>query len=530
MSHGDPYVVVGAGPAAAAAAKALVAQQRPVIVLDTGLTLEPEREAARRRMADAMPASWSAADIELTRYTADGSSGAGYKRLFGSDLAFRDDAVLELSADGIGARPSYAIGGLSNVWGAGVLPYAERDLEGWPLRVSELNDAYGAVFDFVPYAAEEDELCERYPLVSTPDGPLLRSDAGEALLARLRRHKRALGAAGLVFGASRLAVRVGHPAPANGCVYCRHCLDGCPYDHIYNAAQTIAQMRREQVIDYRPGLHVDRVRESDAEVVVEATPISGGPTVTFTAPRVFIGAGAVSSTVIMQRSSLLAERVEILDSQALYLPFLWMGRTGDTGREPGHTLSQAFVVLDDPTVCANSVYVSMYTYNDGLSERARAAHPRISAMLGPALEWITRRLVVGICFFHSGDSHRIGIECSPHGRSVSLSPVVNPATAGVLRRFQSALVRRLAPRGLVPLWPVAEVAPPGGGYHYGGSVPMRSRPQSGEADTLGRPVPSRRIHAVDAACFPTIPGGAVTYPAMANAYRIATAAAQLDES
>ncbi len=53
---------------------------------------------------------------------------------------------------------------------------------------------------------------------------------------------------------------------------------------------------------------------------------------------------------------------------------------------------------------------------------------------------------------------------------------------------------------------------------------MRTRPRVGEADTLGRPLPARRIHVVDSSCFPSIPSGTITLPAMANAYRIATSA------
>jgi choline dehydrogenase-like flavoprotein len=525
MSDTGPYIVVGAGPAGAAAATALTAAGRRVVVLDAGLALEPEREAARRRMAQTVPALWSPADVALTRFSAQGASGAGYKQLFGSDLAFRDDGVLELRAPaGVRARPSYALGGLSNVWGAGVLPYAERDLSGWPITAGELSDPYRAVFKFVPYAAEEDELATRYPLHAVPDGPLLRSHAAEQLLARLRRHGAALEGAGYHFGASRLAVRVGHPAPSNGCCYCAHCLDGCPYGHIYNAADTIAALRDAGLIDYRPGLHVDRVTERDGEVTVEATAFGGEPGASFRAPRAFLAAGALSSTVILQRSGFLPERTGILDSQTLYLPFIWIGRTGRTGREPGHTLAQTFLVLEDPAVCAHPVHISLYTYNDGLTERARATHPRLASLLGPALDGITRRLVVGICFLHSDDSHGIASSVSQASRSVSLEAVLNPATSATLARLQRALRRSLGAIGLIPLTPLAERAPPGGGFHFGGSVPMRVRPGVGEADTLGRPHPARRIHVVDSSCFPTIPSGTITLPAMANAYRIASAA------
>ena len=318
MNDSRPYLVVGAGPAGAAAAMALTAAGRRVLVLDAGLTLEPEHEAARRRMAANAPALWSSADVALTRFSAKGAGGAGYKQLFGSDVAFRDDGALELrSGPGVGARPSYALGGLSNVWGAGILPYAEHDLSGWPITWQELADPYRAVLKFVPYAAEDDELARRYPLLADPDGPLLRSHVGEQLLARFRAHAAALTGAGYDFGASRLAVRVGHPAPSRGCCYCGHCLDGCPYGHIYNAADTIAALRDGGLIDYRPGWHVERLTERDGEVIVEASGLRDGAGASFRAARAFVAAGALSSTVILQRSGFLPERTAILDSQTL---------------------------------------------------------------------------------------------------------------------------------------------------------------------------------------------------------------------
>ena len=406
-----------------------------------------------------------------------------------------------------------------------VLPYTDQDVAGWPLSAGDLAPGYRAALELLPFAGEDDELARRYPLYGPPDGPLLRTRAGEELLGRLRRHRDSLNAAGYRFGAPRLAVRVGHPAPWNGCVYCGHCLDGCPYGHIYNAAQTISALTREGAIDYRPGLHVDRVVEGEGEVRVDATALADGAGVTIRGERAFLAAGAISSTVILQRSGLLPDRAEILDSQALYVPFAWAGRVGRTGREAGHTLAQVTMVLDDQQVASNPVHLTFYTYSGGVAERARDAHPHISRLLGPALEGLTRRLLVAICFFHSDDSDRVLSLWDRSSDSGRLEPAINDGRPATIRRFTRALRRSLAPIGIVPLTPFAEQAPPGGGYHYGGSAPMRGDGAFGTTDTLGRPGGTSRIHVVDSSCFPSVPGGAITFTAMANAHRIASTVA-----
>ncbi len=241
----------------------------------------------------------------------------------------------------------------------------------------------------MPYAAEEDELAARYPLHARPRrtapcAPRSPSSCSPACAPRAGARRRRLSLRRLAPGRPRRAPRAGDTAAATAAT-------------ASTAARTVTsttpptRSRRcatAGLIDYRPGLHVERIARTDGEVTVEASALDGGPGSQLQRrARLPRGGRAVEHRDPAALGAPCRERTAILDSQTLYLPFLWLGRVpARTGREPGHTLAQAFLVLENPAVCAHSVHISLYTYNDGLSDRARATQPRLASLLGPALE------------------------------------------------------------------------------------------------------------------------------------------------
>ena len=62
-----------------------------------------------------------------------------------------------------------------------------------------------------------------------------------------------------------------------------------------------------------------------------------------------------------------------------------------------------------------------------------------------------------------------------------------------------------------------------GGYHVGGTLPMKIIPEK-DTDTnlLGIPKGWSRIHVIDSSTFPSLPGTTIGLLAMANAARIAS--------
>lgn len=514
-------VVIGSGPTGVAAAKALVEAGREVTLIDAGRELEPERMRVFSALAEREPAQWSAGDAERVRGTFPvGIKSVGLKPAYGSLFPYAlDDADLSVVNEAAETLASLARGGLSNAWGASMLPFRASDIGDWPVSVEDLEPHYEAVLRFVPLAGEHDELDAMFPLYTKPR-PLPRCAQTEMVIARLRRNAAALRERGFSFGGSRLAV-VAAPEDRRHCRDAGLCLYGCPYGSIYNSAQTLAQLIDDGAVDYRPGLYVDRLSEQGEEVRIDFHAL-GRPHVrsAMRASRAFVACGCISSTRLMLESIGRSPTVHrLVDSQYFVVPLV-TPRAAPVGvATQGNTLAQVFLELVDRNVCAHTVHLQIYTFNDLMLAAIAARLPLRQATLERALQPLLGRLLVAQGYLHSCESPGIALHVEP-GR---VRLVGERRAVGVSR-----VVRRVARAGhLLGMFPIpglVQLGAPGKSNHVGGSFPMRRGPGELESDVLGRLAGFERVHIVDASVFPSIPATTVTLTAMANAHRIATAA------
>jgi choline dehydrogenase-like flavoprotein len=522
-------VVIGSGPAGVAAAQALCDAGLHVTVLDAGDRIEPGRMELFDTLARTEPNRWppdlprrarSAFPVDVKHVPR--------KPAYGSLFLYADaDPDLPLACKNADVLSSLAYGGLSNAWGASMLPFRQPDIEDWPISLADLKPHYEAVLRFVPIAAERDELSEILPLYTDAPGPLRRNQQAKMILDHMRRHAPALKAAGFTFGASRLAVAAAAEDPR----HCRHsgmCLYGCPYRSVYNAAHTLDALVREGKVDYRGGIYVDRLTEAGEWVVIDfherRCPTATGR---LRAARVFVACGTISSTRIMLESMGRARLTRRLrDSLYFTLPMATSRAAPVSVETQGNTLAQVFVEFEDTRICEHMAHLQIYGYNDIMLSALAKRLPLGPSRIERGLRSVLGRLVFIQGFLHSTDSPGLTVACD--GGRVRV--VGDEMAVGAVRARR--LVRRLAAcgrlLGMVPVPGLLHVEPPGKSNHLGGSLPMRRRPGELETDTLGRVPAWERVHVVDASVFPSFPATTVTISIMANAHRIATAAATLE--
>ncbi len=520
-------LVVGSGPAGVACAHALLAGGSEVCLVDAGLTLEPERAAIVERLGMEPPTAWDTQEVARIRDGMDQAQTAVVlKRAFGSDFPYRHaDEEFGLTYDGVALRPSLACGGLSNVWGAAMLPYRAEDLAGWPVSVEDLAPHYRAVLGFTGLAGQQDDLAHLFPLYHPHPIALPMSHQSQLLWARMKKHRERLRAVGLHFGASRLAVRAAPASGGPGCIRCGMCMYGCPYGFIYNSANTLADLMKNPRFRYESGIIVDRVSESASDALLEGRRLGTGEPWSARSTRVFLAAGVIPTTQLLLSSRALYNRpVWIRDSQYFLFPLIAPVGVPGIHREPLHTLSQIFLEILDPKVSPHTVHLQLYSYSDLIAGGIRLA-------LGPlGRPWLVRQLaartIIVQGYLHSEHSSRIRmvLEKGAATDRARLTAELNPTTPTMVTRVLRKLLGAAWRLGMAPGFSQLQFTQPGRGYHNGGSLPMRVQPGELETDMLGRPHGWRRVHAVDATVLPSIPATTITLSAMANAHRIATAA------
>jgi len=415
-----------------------------------------------------------------------------------------------------------------------MMPYVEGDMHDWPFGRDTLSEHYTAVLDLIGLAGEEDDLAELFPLFTQNLTRLELSGQSRQLLASMTRHRDTLKRAGVIFGRSRLAVRGNGRTVGDGCVYCRLCLSGCPWDLIYTAAHTVAQLQKNQMFSYEPNVVVTTAHEACDRVEIRGHRLGSSEPLAWHADRVFLAAGTIPTTQIMLRSlDAYDQTVYLKDSQYFLVPML-ARRTRGAGTERSFGLSQLFIEMIDPVGVERSTHVQLYSNSDIISAAVAKAFGPLRSPLGGLVRSLQERALVAQGFLHSDYSSRISVRLrrseSGGWAGLELKGETNRDAAAAVRTVVRKMMRLTREIGAVPLRPLLTIAEPGRSFHSGGSFPMRANPRRMDTDVLGRVGGWSRIHAADATVFPSIPATTITLTAMANAHRIGQAAARLDRS
>lgn len=520
-------VVIGSGHAGTAAARELVRLGFRPIVVDVGREADRSPGHAARRCVEGPPLHDPSTP---DRAVASGppADQVPWSLRFGSPHAYApddDEQLPTVRADPRAPVASLARGGLSNVWSGAVLPAHDADMAGWPITRADLAPHYRRVLDAVDLCGDEGPLDAEFPIFRSDVGRLPLPPNAQRALDRLQAAAPRVQGRSVLTGSARLAIRADREGLST-CRSCDRCHDVCAHGAIDAAGPHLDRLAAAGSVDYRPGLVVRSVEETEDHVVVHCQREGGGRE-EVRASRVFVAAGAIGSTrIVLESLGLWDTPLRLATTQGFLMPVL-AGRSGQA-EPPALAVPSFFVELRvDPS--PHWVHVQVAPPKPlvvgGMLRRALGRH------LGDhALRWSTAHLLVAMCSLDSSAAgHHLLTLSRPDRGGPPLLRIDTVASAGFparARRVGREIHRAFRQAGMVALPPWGPLAPSEPySWHVGSTLPMRARPvEAWDTDVLGRPRGFARTHVVDAAVLPSVPATSVTLPSMANATRIVNAA------
>ncbi|MGC1237741.1 MAG: hypothetical protein WA860_03015, partial [Acidimicrobiales bacterium] len=382
-----------------------------------------------------------------------------------------------------------------------------------------------AILGAIPYAAEDDDLSEYFPLwgPAKPLPPL--SENAKRILDAYERHRVEVRRRGVLLGRARLALQ------SDRCVSCGLCMTGCPYSFVYSASQTFDDLVRDGRIEYTSGHVALRVGEEDGRPFVNARSLESGRVDTFFADKVLLACGALGTTrLVAQSLRLWSTRIHIRESAQFLAPLVSLRGVKRLTQDGTFTLNQFNILLPFDEVGHDLVEIHGYPYNQAIDDALPGVLRR------PELRFlrsqILKHLTVGIGYLPSWWSPGFNVIVAPPESDNALAGLtIAPSGSSSLAEAKvREVVRRLARSarylGWAPVGPQFVLSAPGKSYHFGGSFPHAASPTDLESDVEGRLNAWRHIHLVDASVFPTVPVTTFTLSIMANAHRIARGIAE----
>ena len=434
-----------------------------------------------------------------------------FKTRLGQDYVYRrfsDNPKITLEE--IRLPTSFAYGGLSNVWGATMLPFSHADITSWPDFMKVLDQFYHKVASNVPISQHSWKKSKFYKRYSNREGMYLSKNITQIL-------ERGLDAQiEMEISPMPLAVRTANFLD-NGCVYCNQCLKGCPSDYIWRSTHAFDSILKSENVKYISGARVLSVSKSYNKLDIEYQNSSKEIQTIGNFDHIFLGAGPIESFRISSTSGLVEKKTTSKDSNTFLIPFINLARQSEEYSN-GYSLSQAYLRCNSSY--GNLIHTQFYVYSDALLDKAIFDNSLLKLFPRKFLRFFLKRMMFGIAYLSSSESIGLDFQLGTEGEvhvSASSNPDIN--LRSLSRKNQILNFGVLRYLHLIPIIPLIRRLDPGAGAHFGCWAPAGSK-----TDSLGRLNSDWNLHIIDSSVLPTIPPGPLTFTVMANACRIASEA------
>jgi choline dehydrogenase-like flavoprotein len=423
-----------------------------------------------------------------------------------------------IDESGFCAIQSFAMGGLANAWGAGLYRFDRADLDGFPIGTGDLDPYFDKLTAAIGISGADDDLAPCFGSTKDLLPPIRLSHNIESLYRAYRRKRPRLPAA-FQLGRARIAALT-RPFDGRPPVEYDNFEFWQEHPSLYSPRSTLEKLIAEGRVHYRRDTLVQSFAEGDAGVTVHAVDPTTGARLQFECGVLLVAAGVINtSKIVLQSFDDYETRLPLLENPAIQIPFVLprsIGRALDT---TAFGLVQLNLIWDSQAYGARC-QGSLMEITSPLRAEFFASLPYAARANLSLMRHLLPSMVVMQVYLPGDAQHPHRLRLQENGR-LRIDGHPSPfdlRKAGPLLRFMRAL-GAWTHRALVVSVPM------GHAIHYAGTLPMRRDPGRYECGPDGLLCPLRRVYVADSASLTRLPAKNMSFGMMANAMRVAAAAA-----
>ena len=501
-------LIIGSGPLGITAANKILDMGLTCTLVDGGNDLPNYKMNQIELLRNKDYRVWTDNDIKvydsLNSYDSRLKSHVGSKLHFGSSYPYSDISALTSDDYKINSNikvlTTLAAGGLGNVWGSICFPYTEIDY----LKFREQIRVEDFLFlrNFLPLSGKIDNLNKIYPTYGTLEKPVKLSNLSDSLNL-LYDKKEWFKSRNIMGGLPRVAVET---KGLRACQSCGLCATGCPWNSIWTPKISLEALSTNKSFDYRTNFIVSSIAKINDNIVVTDANQN-----IIIAKRVFLAAGALSTSVILSKSELIPSKVYLSDTQLTIIPCLAFHKKQS---EENFVLSQFILNIPNDNR-STEFFVQITGFNPDLVRRIRAFVKVTRFIPRKILNLVFKFVGIAMVFQDNSKSGKIVIENDKN--IINLYEDRNSLVSLFRIPHFTSLLKSLITLKLLPIpffWQQVSV---GESYHIGS---LHAGDNSLLVETDGKISKDIDLYIIDSCALDYIAPGPVTYSAMANAVRI----------
>jgi choline dehydrogenase-like flavoprotein len=525
-------IIVGSGPGGANAAVPLVEKGLKVVLLDVG---EEDTRYAKLIPPESFR-SIRENDTQQHRYLlGDNFEGIPFGKVgLGAQLTPPRQYVMTSAACQMQTElstfqlsESLALSGLGAAWGAGVFPFSDKELAGWPISRADLEPHYAAVASRIGTTGGNDDLSELIGEFTTMPPVEIDSNA-EAVLDRYTSRRDTFTSEGFFLGRTPLAICT-EPLRGRGPHKYLDMEFWADADRsVYRPRFTIEELRTRPNFSYEGKRFVRSFTESTEGVEVAAENTESGARETYRARALVLAGGTTSSARIVLRSlGRYGQPVQLLCNPYTYVPAVNLTMIGRAARDRRHSLAQ-LTGLYAPTGREHGMVVTqMYSYRSLMTFKLLKEAPIAYREALRMMQLLTSAFaILGI---HHEDTPSASRNCrlergADGSDRLVVSYQLSTEEESRHARDEAHVIRFFRRLGC---WPIKVIRPGhGSSIHYAGTFPMAADGGELTCNAECRLRATRAVYVADGSPFPYLPAKGLTFTIMANANRVGSLLAE----